>query len=108
MRRFGARSHTSSTQCVEHPPSIPRSGDARYEQCEGRWEPENFGAPAAPIDPYAAWLEQREVDRDRGDHESTRWVMVGPMIRAGAAAERAATERRNRCDRPASGRLTTA
>ncbi len=28
----------------------------------------------APVDPYAVWLEQREAERERVEHEELRWV----------------------------------
>lgn len=35
---------------------------------------EGLGESARPADPYAAWLQERDAERERGAGESTRWV----------------------------------
>ena len=52
-------------------------------QTECRHEPETFGACIVPPDPYTAWLERRESDRER--QGSVRWV-VRPRAVAGPTA----------------------
>jgi hypothetical protein len=48
-----------------------------------RHEPQAFTERAFPRDPYAAWLEQREADRQRDEDAAIRWVyrprIVGDM-----------------------------
>jgi hypothetical protein len=39
-----------------------------------RHEPFVFTERAFPRDPYAAWLEQREADRQREEDSQIRWV----------------------------------
>jgi hypothetical protein len=39
-----------------------------------RHEPESFTERAFPRDPYAAWLEQREADRQQDEDTPIRWV----------------------------------
>ena len=39
-----------------------------------RHEPQSLTERAFPRDPYAAWLEQREADRQRDEDTPIRWV----------------------------------
>jgi hypothetical protein len=39
-----------------------------------RHEPQTLTGRTAPADPYAAWLQQREADREREQQEPVRWV----------------------------------
>jgi hypothetical protein len=115
VRRHPLR-HASSTHYISQPGSIAVSTHGGLDQSESRYEPETFGvatATAADADPYAAWLEQREADRQREDHPRVRWVVrpraaAGPAIRVSAVGDREAIERRDQCDGPSSARLTTA
>jgi hypothetical protein len=81
---------------------------------ESRYEPETFGKSAVPADPYAAWVQQREAEREREHHDDSqvRWVYrprtaADPMIGAGTGASRQAIQLRDERDRSSSARLTT-
>jgi len=48
-------------------------------------------------DPYTAWLEQREADREQTGQMRVRWIYRqrpagGPAIRAGAGADQESRE----------------
>jgi hypothetical protein len=45
-----------------------------FEPTMSRHEPQAFTARALPRDPYAAWLEQREAERQRDEGSAIRWV----------------------------------
>jgi hypothetical protein len=42
------------------------------EETMTRFEPGNLSGRAVPLDPYAAWLQER--DDERADTERVRWV----------------------------------
>jgi hypothetical protein len=44
------------------------------EAAAGRHEPLRLEARRAPVDPYVAWLAQREAARERDDGSRIRWV----------------------------------
>ena len=73
-----------STQYIAQSLSIAVTECAR-DQTECRHEPETFGACIVPPDPYTAWLDRRESDRERREQGSVRWV-VRPRAVAGPAA----------------------
>jgi hypothetical protein len=64
--------HDSPTQII--PRSIVVSTPAGPDPSESRYEPETFGACTVPVDAYAAWMQQREADRERAD-PPVRWVV---------------------------------
>jgi hypothetical protein len=101
----------SSSNYITQPPSIAIFTPDERGQSDSHHEPETFGTCNIPADPYTAWLEQREVERDREDHAQVRWVvrprpLAAPAIRA-AAADQQVVERRERCSRPFAVRLTS-
>jgi hypothetical protein len=64
--------HGSPTQYL--PRSIAVSTRDAPDPSESRYEPETFGACTVPVDPYTAWMQQREADRERAD-QPVRWVV---------------------------------
>ena len=46
-----------------------------------RHEPYAFTERALPRDPYAAWLQQREEDRQRDENVRIRWVYRPRIVR---------------------------
>jgi len=44
------------------------------EDMTGRHEPQILVERIVPKDPYAAWLEQRDTEREREDRPEIRWV----------------------------------
>jgi hypothetical protein len=89
MQLLGARRHAprhaSTSQYIAHAPSVVLSTRDGLDQTESRYEPQSFGLCRVPADPYTAWLEQREADRELDDHPQVRWV-VRPRAVAGPAA----------------------
>ncbi len=59
--------HVSPT-CHADPQSIEPTTQEGRAQTASRHDPQMFTARAVPADPYAAWLEQREADRERDAH----------------------------------------
>jgi hypothetical protein len=57
-----------------------------FEQTMTRHEPEAFTARTLPRDPYAAWLEQREADRQQGEDSQIRWVYRPRLVNGGRTA----------------------
>jgi hypothetical protein len=63
------------------------SGQDESDEVTSRYEPQAFTPRACPLDPYTAWLEQREAEREREGLPPVRWIyrvrQVGtPAIRA--------------------------
>jgi hypothetical protein len=115
MRTFGARRHAraSSAEYISQPQTIALSTQAGPDFCESRYEPETFGAPTVPADPYAAWVQQRAAEQEREEHPEVRWVFrpraaAGPAIRASAVGDHQPAKRRDDHARPSSARLTPA
>jgi hypothetical protein len=63
------------------------AGRGEAADLAGRHEPQILVERIVPKDPYAAWLEQREAEREFGDRPRVRWVhrQRGPDGRAVAA-----------------------
>jgi hypothetical protein len=78
--------HASPTQII--PRGIAASAQDGRDPSESRYEPDTFGACAVPVDPYAAWMQRREADRERAEPQ-VRWV-VRPRAAAGTAGQETA------------------
>jgi hypothetical protein len=64
-----ALTHSSSGGCLnppQHTEPLMDNGEGA-----GRSEPQRLGARAVPADPYKAWLEQREAERE----QPVRWIL---------------------------------
>jgi hypothetical protein len=101
-----------STQPIPHQRSIQASAQDGPQQVADRHEPQMFTARTPRADPYTAWLEQREADREQDEHMRVRWIyrqrpVGGPGIRAGAVAGPESRDRDDRSDQLLSLRLTT-
>jgi hypothetical protein len=69
------------------------SGQDETDGMASRYEPQSFTPRVCPPDPYTAWLEQREGDREREGFAPVRWIhrprdIGGPAIRASAVGAR--------------------
>jgi hypothetical protein len=53
---------------------IAHSGRDAAEDTLTRHEPLAFGARRVPVDPYSAWLAQRDSERAFEERPPTRWV----------------------------------
>jgi hypothetical protein len=60
--------HASSTHHLAHPQSIERAAQHDSSQTASRHEMDMLTARRVSADPYKAWLEQREADREREAH----------------------------------------
>jgi hypothetical protein len=57
--------HVSSTSQIAPPQSLEGSVQDRSAYTANRHDPHTLTARKVNADPYAAWLEQREADRER-------------------------------------------
>jgi hypothetical protein len=108
-RRHALR-HASSSEYIRQARSVAIFTSDERDQSESRHEPEAFGTRSVPADPYTAWLERRQADRERED--PVRWVMrprslAGTAIRASAVAGQQTINCRDVRDRASSARLST-
>ena len=46
-----------------------------HDQFVSRHEPQTLTGRTIPRDPYAAWLERREAERERMEGSSVRWTL---------------------------------
>jgi hypothetical protein len=60
--------HVASTHDIAPPQSTERSAQAGSGQTAHRHDPQMITARRVSADPYKAWLEQREADREREAH----------------------------------------
>ncbi len=60
--------HASSTHHLAHPQSIELAVPPGPSQTASRHETHMLTARRVSADPYKAWLEQREADREREAH----------------------------------------
>jgi len=76
----------SSTGLVEGPRRLRFTRPAQDLEPAGRHEPQSLIERIVPKDPYAAWLEQREAEREleRESNPQIRWVHR-PRAAAGTA-----------------------
>ncbi len=61
-------SHLSPTNQLSHTPSIEPSTQDCQAQIASRHDAQMITGRTLPTDPYKAWLEQREVERERERH----------------------------------------
>ncbi|MGO9488795.1 MAG: hypothetical protein ACLQBB_07185 [Solirubrobacteraceae bacterium] len=71
--RRHSRRREPSGSVSDHPRSFWLAGQDDGET-ESRHEPQSLRVGPAPVDPYAAWLEQREAERERVEQPGVRWV----------------------------------
>jgi hypothetical protein len=97
---------------IAHSRSVEPSAQDEPQQVADRHEPQTFTARALCADPYTAWLEQREADREREGNMRVRWIyrqraVGGPAIRAGVVVDEDGRGHDDLSDRLPSGQLTT-
>ena len=81
--RFVRGSRGSQTdQAAAHVRGFEASGQLAGEERVTRYEPRFSARRPSPTDPYAAWLEQRELDRVPAERARARWIHRGPMLSA--------------------------
>jgi hypothetical protein len=76
--------HHSPTQVV--PRSVSVSTQDGPDPTESRHEPETFGACMVPVDPYTAWMQQRETEQA---DPQVRWVVRPRAVPVTASRESA-------------------
>jgi hypothetical protein len=57
---------------------LARHINQALEAAVGRYEPLPLEASRAPVDPYLAWLADRDAALEREDRSGIRWVYRSP------------------------------
>jgi hypothetical protein len=88
MRRFHTSKHSLRhiSASVEYHRGIELSAQGEQDLTASRHDPQLLATPPVPVDPYTAWLAQREADRRRDDRLIVRFMprqrsVCGPVAR---------------------------
>jgi hypothetical protein len=78
MRLLQAPKHShrriSPDHCMTFSQAIALSAQAGLDDTATRHEPQALTMRTVPADPYTAWLEQREAERELEERRTVRWT----------------------------------
>ncbi len=102
-----------SSDRITHSRAVALSAQIGPDDTLTRHEPQVLAEHTVPVDPYTAWLQQREAESERDERQPVRWICrqqrtAAPAIRARSGRDQQARGGRDSSERPYSARVTVA